>query len=29
MAAEDLARNYNLDLAYTIRRLSAIVAQFA
>ena len=29
MAAEDLARNYNLDLAYTIRRLSGIVAQFS
>jgi hypothetical protein len=29
MAAEDLARNYNLDLGYTVRRLSAIVAQFS
>ncbi len=29
MAAEDLARNYSLELAYVIRRLSAIVAQFA
>ncbi len=28
MAAEDLARNYNMDLAYTLRRLTAIVARF-